>query len=100
MNRRQKKKREKIVRERLEYLNMRNILHVSGRKNGKTFIYRKMLHAVLSKRFKPFKDLKKYIDKAYISVDYSNGRDHTCIIHGSRDKGKVIIRKIETIEEQ
>lgn len=100
MNKRQKKKREKIVMERLEYLNMRTILRVCGRRSGKTFIYRKMLHAVLSKRYKPFKDLKKYLDKTLISVDYSNGRDYTVITHAHRVKDKVTIRKIEIIEEQ
>lgn len=104
MNKRQKKKRAKIVSERLKYYNDNIYFYVSGRRNGKTFLYKTMLHAVLSKRYKPFKDLKKYIDKTYnkaiISVDYSNGRDYTCIIHAHRDKGKVTIRKIETIEEK
>lgn len=85
MNKRQKKKRQKIIRERLEFLNKHFNYYVCGRKNGKTFLYRKMLHAVTSKSFKPFKDLKRYLDKIYISIDYSNGRDYTAITHAHID---------------
>lgn len=71
LNKRHKKKREKeIVRERqefLELLNIRTNLYVRSRQNGKIFLIRKMVHTVYSKRYKPIKELKRYLNKIYIS---------------------------------
>ncbi len=98
MNKRQKKKRQKIITERLELLNKHFI--VCGRRNGKTLLYRRMIHAVRSKRYKPFNDLMRYFEKAYISIDYSNGLDYGVRTHAHIKRGIVTIIKIEILKNE
>lgn len=73
MNKRQIKKRDKIIRQRLEFFNQHIIS--SGRRNGKTSFVRAIYKACMSKKYKYFKALKKTYKKIFIAVDFSNGRD-------------------------
>jgi hypothetical protein len=62
MNKRQKKKRRKNVSERIKFFNQ--YVFYLGRQNGKTIMNKAMKHACLSKRYKPFKELKNFLEKA------------------------------------
>lgn len=99
MNKRQIKKQQKKIRGRLQFLSRHYIVE-SGRRNGKTLLYRRMIHAVMSKRYKPFNDLKRYFEKLYISIDYSNGIDYGVITHAHIKRGIVAIKRIEIIKNE
>lgn len=63
MNKRQYKKRHKIIMERLKFIGKHINFYSLGRRNGKTMLCKKINRAVMSKSHKPFKELKKNIDR-------------------------------------
>lgn len=73
MNKRQIKKRDKLISQRFNFFN-KHIIGV-GRQNGKTLFIRAIYKACLSKKYKYFKELKKTYKKIFVAVDFSNGRD-------------------------
>lgn len=75
MNKRQKKKRITEILRRAEFTGSHFVF--SGRGNGKLLFREAVLKIILSKKYEPFKQLKKEYRKLYVAVDYSNGRDHT-----------------------
>ncbi|AUM96112.1 TPA: hypothetical protein LA742_004179 [Clostridium botulinum] len=75
MNKRQIKKRKKIMRECFNFFNQHTIM--CGRKNGKTLFIRTIYKACISNSYKYFKILKKTYEKLFISVDWSNGKDYS-----------------------
>lgn len=81
MNKRQKKKRDKIIINRIVFF--RHFLIYDGRRNGKTHRLNEMIKAIYSKKYKPFKELKK---------QYEN------IITAKRMGDKLEILKVEVIE--
>ena len=90
MNKRQKKKRAKNIHERFKFFN-KHLLY-SGRQNGKTYMFSRIMRACHSKHYKPFKDLKKVYSKLIIGVDLSNGRDYRVetVVRLSNDKVNIV----------
>lgn len=66
MNRRQIKKRDKIIRQRLEFFN--NHIIASGRQNGKTSFVKAISKACMNKKYKYFKELKKQYDMYFVTI--------------------------------
>lgn len=87
MNKRQVKKRDKIIRQRFKFFNQHVIS--SGRQNGKTLFVRAIYKACMSKKYKYFKELKKHYNKIFVSVDWSYGKDYSVRTSFSI-KGKVV----------
>ena len=96
MNKRQIKKRNKILTERYDFFN-KHIIGV-GRQNGKTYMIKAIQKACISKKYKYFKALKKAYNKIFIAVDISSRKDHSVINTCRLNKGKVEILKSETIK--
>ena len=61
MNKRQRKKKNKKISERLEYLKC--FSYRTGRRCGKTSLYISLFKTSMSKSYKEFKTLKKYFKK-------------------------------------
>lgn len=61
MNKRQKKKHMKKIKDRHNYLSQYHFCW--GRQSGKTYFINQMFMAVYSKRYKPFDRVKKYLEK-------------------------------------
>ena len=59
MNKRQKKKKDKIIKKRIEFFN--GVYVYPARQNGKASIYKSIIKAVYSKRHRLFKILKNNI---------------------------------------
>jgi hypothetical protein len=97
MNKRQRKKRNKIIRERANFFN--NYTLMSGRRNGKKTFINKLNKAIASKRYRPFKLLKKYFNKILISIDWGSGVDHGAMTHAYISEGKITITKVELMGE-
>lgn len=81
MNKRQIKKRKKIISERIIFFNqhfvsMSNFVSIS-RRNGKTYLSRVVYKACISKKYKYFKELKKIYKGVFIAIDWSNGKDYS-----------------------
>ncbi len=89
MNKRQKKKRNKIIELRMAFF--RKHIIYAGRMNGKSIISNTITKACWSKKYKPFNDLKKIYKNVFVSVDYSNGRDFTAVTRYIRNNGVVEI---------
>lgn len=79
MNKRQKKKRNKIIGDRMAFLN--KYIIYSGRMSGKAACYNTIIKACWSKKYEPFKKLKKIYKKIFIAIDFSNGKDFTAETH-------------------
>jgi len=97
LNKRQKKKRAKNIHERFKFLN-KHLLY-SSRRNGKYMMLDRILRACHSKRYKPFKDLKKVYSKLIIGVDLSNGRDYGVETVARISKGRVNIISTVIVDE-
>lgn len=95
MNKREKKKRSKIIAERLLYFNKQLIY--GGRRNGKWYMQERILKAVFSKSYKYFKELKKEFGQTIIAIDWSNGKDYSVKTTVRRTADKVEILKVEVI---
>lgn len=67
MNKRQIKKRKKIISERVNFFNQHSIR--IARKNGKTYLVRAIYKACISKKYKHFKELKKIYKSVFIAID-------------------------------
>ncbi|QLY77813.1 hypothetical protein [Clostridium intestinale] len=91
MNKRQCKKRIKIVTERFKYVN--KSIMISGRQNGKTKFIKAILKACLSKKYKYFKALQK--PNLFIAIDLSNNKDFSAISYYRRENGVIKIAKTE-----
>ena len=63
MNKRQRKKKQKKIDERLSYIWNKKYVVLFGRKSGKTSAIKFMMKACLSKKYKNFKIVKRQIDK-------------------------------------
>lgn len=87
MNKRQIKKRDKIIRQRLEFFN--NHIISSGRQNGKTSFVKAIYKACMSKKYKYFKELRKQYSKIFMAVDWSSGEDYS-VRTSYKIKGRVI----------
>lgn len=61
MNKRQQKKRQKIIQQRFNFFN--GFLIRTGRKNGKTLLFKAILKACYSKKHKPFKYWVKKLEE-------------------------------------
>lgn len=61
MNKRQRKKYKTKVCKRAKYFC--GINFIAGRKNGKTLALQRLLKAMLSKKYRPFKDMQKCMDR-------------------------------------
>lgn len=96
MNKRQRKKREKTIIERLKFLNVHHIS--SGRRNGKTFLFNIMLKACYSKKYKPFKLLKRMYNKIFCSIDWSNDKDHSVMARYKIINGVINVISIEALD--
>lgn len=87
MNKRQIKKRKKILNERYDFFNQHII--IEGRRSGKTYLARVIQKACISKKYKYFKALKKVYNKIFIAVDISRGKDCSIRTTCRLNKGKV-----------
>lgn len=85
MNKRQRKKRLKIIAERVKFINSH--MFISGRMNGKTLLWGRIQEACYSKKYKPYKQLKRFFKKLNIGIDLSNGFDYTAISMFLKEKG-------------
>ena len=59
MNVRSKRKATKKAVERMDYF--KSFTLYLGRRNGKSYLMKQIIGACCSKKYKPFKELKKYI---------------------------------------
>ena len=96
MNKRQRKKREKIIRERIKFIN--NLWFSFGRRNGKTLYYTALHKMCTSKKYRPF-NLYKKMDRHVMKVkpntwlgrqiiggiDLASGKDRTVIFDEMQD---------------
>ncbi|MBH1941649.1 hypothetical protein I5677_12170 [Mobilitalea sibirica] len=62
MNKRQRKKWFKKILERSDYF-QHLYTPMLGRKNGKTYLWRKLHHAIFSTKYKAFKEMKRCFTK-------------------------------------
>ena len=88
MNKRQIKKRKKVLCERYNFFNQHIIL--DGRRSGKTYMIKAIQKAFISKKYKYFKALKKAYNKIFIAVNMSSGKDYSIMNTCRVVKGKVI----------
>ena len=90
MNKRQAKKRAKNIHERFKFFN-KHLLY-SGRQNGKYMMFSRIMRACHSKRYEPFKELKKIYKKLIVGVDLSHGRDYgvETVVRLSNDKVNIV----------
>lgn len=93
MNKRQIKKRKKIINDRYDFFNQHII--IEGRRSGKTYLSRAIQKACISKKYKYFKALKKAYNKIFIAVDISNGKDYSVTNTCRYSNGKVKVLKSE-----
>lgn len=95
MNKRQIKKRKKIISERVNLFNQYSM--GIARRNGKTYLARAIYKACISKKYKYFKELKKIYKGVFIAVDWSNGKDHSVRITYTIKDGVIKVLKNEII---
>ena len=95
MNKRQIKKRKKIISERVNFLNQHSMGIV--RRNGKTYLARAIYKACISKKYKYFKELKKIYKGVFIAVDWSNGEDCSVKMTYTIKDGVIRVLKHEII---
>jgi hypothetical protein len=74
LNKRQKKKRNKIVYDRVKFFS--NHIFWGSRQNGKKYLNKKINEACSSKKYMLFKKLKKIYDKVFFSIELSNSIDY------------------------
>lgn len=99
MNKRQIKKRKKILNERYNFFNQHIIL--DGRRSGKTYMIKAIQKACISKKYKYFKALKKAYNKIFITVDISSGKDYSVMNTCRVIKGNVVkVLKSEMINKE
>ena len=98
MNKRQIKKRNKTINARISFFNSHIIY--SGRRNGKTFLYKKIVKACYSKKYKPFREFKKVYEKIFLSIDFSNGKDYSVCTKFKINKGITRVIKTEILDKQ
>ena len=101
MNKRQIKKRKKIISERIVFFNqhfisMSNFISIS-RRNGKTHLSRVVYKACISKKYKYFKELKKIYKGVFIAIDWSNGKDYSVKTTYINKDGVIRVLKNEII---
>lgn len=89
MNKRQIKKRKKIISERIIFFNQ-HFVSIS-RRNGN--IYK----ACISKKYKYFKELKKIYKGVFIAIDWSNGKDYSVKTTYINKDGVIRVLKTEII---
>jgi hypothetical protein len=70
LNKRQRKKREKIIKERIKFIN--NLWFSFGRRNGKTLFQKALYKICTTKKYRPFKLYKKWVNESFISVKASS----------------------------
>ena len=95
MNKRQIKKRKKIISERANFFNQ----HFTGiaRRNSKTYLARVICKACISKKYKYFKELKKIYKGVFVAINWSNGKDHSVRITYTIKDGVIKVLKNEII---
>jgi hypothetical protein len=97
LNKRQIKKRAKIINERIRFFS--NHFIYSGRGNGKTSTFRTISKACFNKKYRPFKALKKIYGKIFVGVDLSNGRDYGVSVTATAKKGVISVIQTCIIDE-
>ena len=70
----------------------------SGRRNGKYLFLQKLNKSCLSKKYKPFKEIKKELNNIYISYDLSNGKDHSVKITIMHHKDTLTVLNVEVMD--
>ena len=95
MNKRQIKKRKKIISERINFFNQ-HFVSIS-RRNGKTYLLRVIYKACISKKYKYFKELKKIYKGFFIAIDQSNGKDYSVKTTYINKDGVIRVLKNEII---
>lgn len=75
MNKRQIKKRNKIIKERMNFFAKHTIFY--SRQCGKTSLTTNIYKTCLDKKYKNFKMAKKLYKDMFIAIDWSNGADHS-----------------------
>lgn len=95
MNKRQIKKRKKIISERIIFFNQ-HFVSIS-RRNGKTYLSRVIYKACISKKYKYFKELKKIYKGVFIAIDWSNGKDYSVKTTYIKKDGVIRVLKNEII---
>lgn len=60
MNKRQRKKMEKKIAKRYDYICDITSVMIITRNRGNTYLRNKLLKIIKNKKYKPFKDFKKY----------------------------------------
>ena len=95
VNKRQIKKRKKIISERIIFFNQ-HFVSIS-RRNGKTYLSRDIYKACISKKYKYFKELKKIYKGVFIAIDWSNGKDYSVKTTYIKKDGVVRVLKNEII---
>lgn len=69
-----------------------------GRKNGKTLLYKRINKAIYSKKYKPFKELRKMYENRIIGIDWSNTKDYSVQTTTKINRDKIEILNVEIIE--
>ena len=95
MNKRQIKKREKVINERIIFFNQ-HFVSIS-RRNSKTYLNGVIYKACISKKYKCFKELKKIYKSVFIAIDWSNGKDYSVKTTYINKDGVIRVLKNEII---
>ena len=95
VNKRQIKKKKKIISERIIFFNQ-HFVSIS-RRNGKTYLSRDIYKACISKKYKYFKELKKIYKGVFIAIDWSNGKDYSVKTTYIKKDGAIRVLKNEII---
>ena len=95
VNKRQIKKRKKIISERITFFSQ-HFVSIS-RRNGKTYLSRDIYKACISKKYKSFKELKKIYKGVFIAIDWSNGKDYSVKTTYIKKDGVIRVLKNEII---
>ena len=97
MNTRQKKKWDKIIKQRIHLVNSHTIIS-SGMRSGKTQYMKSISKIIYTKQYKPFEELKNRYSKLFIAIDLSIGKDFSVMNTYRRENGKITVIKSEIIE--
>ncbi|AAK79148.1 hypothetical protein BJV85_002821 [Clostridium acetobutylicum] len=91
MNRRQVKKISKNINKRIRFFNAH--LTMCSKRNDKTILYRNINKACYSKKYKPFKLLKKVYEKIFLAIDLWSGKDYSVeTIYEIKDGSATLIK--------
>lgn len=96
MNKRQRKKREKIINERYKFFS-KMFINIC-RRNGKTQLLAVINKAIYSKKYKPFNELRKMYENKIITIDWSNRKDYSVQTTTKINGDKIEILNVEIIE--